>query len=204
MDPRLLDLADGLYVYNAGYWGPHIGFYGGIVYGFGYTGLGYEGGYWHNGAFFYNRTVNNVTNVNIINVYDKTVIINANALKVSYNGGKGGVTAAPTSEQLASAREIHRQATASQLIQQQAAHKNPQAFARMNNGKPPATLLVAPQHLIPKANVPAMLQAQKSHQQLQIQSPKPMVSALKPRPQPKVVTQQTRRVRLVELHDMPV
>ena len=26
---------------NAGYWGPHVGFYGGINYGYGYGGVGY-------------------------------------------------------------------------------------------------------------------------------------------------------------------
>ena len=44
---------DGAFIWNDGYWGPHIGFYGGVNYGFGYTGGGYEGGYWNNGAFFY-------------------------------------------------------------------------------------------------------------------------------------------------------
>ena len=51
---------DGNYIFHAGYWGPHIGFYGGVAYGFGYTGDGYEGGYWRDGNFFYNRSVNNV------------------------------------------------------------------------------------------------------------------------------------------------
>ncbi|MEO6912255.1 MAG: YXWGXW repeat-containing protein, partial [Edaphobacter sp.] len=36
----------GAYLFHAGYWGPHVGFYGGVNYGFGYTGRGYEGGYW--------------------------------------------------------------------------------------------------------------------------------------------------------------
>ena len=77
--------------WNPGYWGPHIGFYGGVNYGYGYTGTGYEGGYWNNGAFFYNRSVNNVTNVtNITNVYNKTVINNVTVNNVSYNGGQGG------------------------------------------------------------------------------------------------------------------
>jgi hypothetical protein len=26
-------------------WGPEIGFYGGVNYGFGFTGVGYEGGH---------------------------------------------------------------------------------------------------------------------------------------------------------------
>jgi hypothetical protein len=34
------------FFFNAGYWGPQVGFYGGIVYGFGYFGRGYEGGRW--------------------------------------------------------------------------------------------------------------------------------------------------------------
>src|ERR1700756_1842965 len=46
------------YVWYPGYWGPTVGFYGGIFYGYGYVGTGYEGGYWSNGAFFYNRSVN--------------------------------------------------------------------------------------------------------------------------------------------------
>ncbi|HEY8964910.1 MAG TPA: hypothetical protein VIM58_00600, partial [Candidatus Methylacidiphilales bacterium] len=30
----------GVYVFHGGYWGPHVGFYGGVNYGFGYTGVG--------------------------------------------------------------------------------------------------------------------------------------------------------------------
>ncbi len=41
---------DGFF-FNEGYWGPHVGFYGGISYGYGYFGEGYEGGRWDNGRF---------------------------------------------------------------------------------------------------------------------------------------------------------
>jgi len=34
------------YVFHVGYWGPVVGFYGGIDYGWGYTGRGYYGGRW--------------------------------------------------------------------------------------------------------------------------------------------------------------
>src|SRR5262245_8234426 len=37
--------SNGFYVWNAGYWGTRVGFYGGINYGYGYTGSGYHGGY---------------------------------------------------------------------------------------------------------------------------------------------------------------
>src|ERR1700722_3163811 len=34
----------GLYLWHPGYWGRHIGFYGGVNYGFGYGGGGFVGG----------------------------------------------------------------------------------------------------------------------------------------------------------------
>src|SRR5690349_3116871 len=74
----------GAYVFHAGYWGPHVGFYGGINYGYGYTGVGYEGGYWRGGAFAYNRAVNNINVVHVTNVYNRTVVVN-NVNRVSYN-----------------------------------------------------------------------------------------------------------------------
>ena len=77
------------FVFHEGYWGPHVGFYGGINYGFGYFGAGFEGGRWENNHFFYNRAVVNVNVTNIHNVYDKRVVENNNT-RVSYNGGRGG------------------------------------------------------------------------------------------------------------------
>src|SRR5215468_6813314 len=51
-----------IYVFHAGYWGPRVGYYGGINYGFGYFGSGFVGGRWDRGRFFYNREVNNFGN----------------------------------------------------------------------------------------------------------------------------------------------
>src|SRR5258708_4258471 len=51
--------AGGLYLWHSGYWGLYVGFYGGVNYGFGYTGLGYHGGYWNGERFYYNRSVTN-------------------------------------------------------------------------------------------------------------------------------------------------
>ena len=126
---------DGYYGFHEGYWGPHIGFYGGVVYGFGYDGVGYEGGYWRNGAFFYNRTVNNFANVTVVNVYSKTVVIN-NRTNVSFNGGAGGTTLRPTSEQLAIARERHVAATGDQMRHAQEASKDPALSLASNHGHP--------------------------------------------------------------------
>ena len=52
-------MVDDGYFWNAGYWGPTVGFYGGINYGFGYFGTGFYGGYWNGGRFFYNRAYGN-------------------------------------------------------------------------------------------------------------------------------------------------
>src|ERR1700732_1433352 len=96
------------FVFHEGYWGPHVGFYGGIAYGYGYFGEGYEGGRWDNGRFFYNRSVNNVNGVNIHNVYNTTVINNTTPVnRVSYTGGNGGINARPRPEDEIAARERH-------------------------------------------------------------------------------------------------
>ena len=127
--------SDGVYLFHDGYWGPQIGFYGGVAYGFGYTGDGYEGGYWRNGAFFYNQSVNNISNVSITNVYNKTVVVN-NTSNVSYNGGTGGTTAKPTPEQLAAEKERHVAPTAEQTHNVQAAAKDPTLSLNNNHGHP--------------------------------------------------------------------
>src|ERR1700693_4145822 len=96
----------GFYAWHAGYWGPHIGFYGGINYGFGYTGVGFVGGEWRGGAFFYNRYVTNVSVTSVTRVYNRSVVVN-NTRTVSYNGGAGGVEARPMHQEEMAAHEQH-------------------------------------------------------------------------------------------------
>ncbi len=127
--------SNGAFVFNQGYWGPEVGFYGGINYGFGYVGVGYAGGYWNNGAFFYNRSVNNVENVR--NIYNKTVIVNNITVNhVSYNGGEGGINARPTQQEEAAAHARHIPPTSVQTSHIQAASTNRQLFESQNHGKP--------------------------------------------------------------------
>src|SRR6516225_1746252 len=97
--PGYWGFSDGAYLWYPGYWGPQVGFYGGIVYGFGYFGQGYDGGYWRDHQFFYNRAVNNLGNTSVTNVYNRTVVNNTTVNNVSYNGGPGGVNARPTPRQ---------------------------------------------------------------------------------------------------------
>ncbi|MGA8154018.1 MAG: YXWGXW repeat-containing protein [Terriglobales bacterium] len=129
--------AGGAFVFHRGYWGPHVGFYGGISYGFGYFGQGYQGGRWNNGHFFYNRAVNNVNVTNIHNVYNTTVINRTTVNRVSYNGGNGGINMRPTAEEEAAEHERHVAPLAAQTQHMQEARNNPQLRASMNRGKPP-------------------------------------------------------------------
>ncbi len=91
---------NGYYYFNDGYWGPAVGYYGGIDYGYGYFGVDYVGGYWASGIFNYNRAYNRIDN-RIVHVYDRTTIINRTVInnRVSYNGGPGGVDIRPTPHQ---------------------------------------------------------------------------------------------------------
>ena len=134
---------DGAYVFYDGYWGPEIGFYGGVNYGFGYTGFGYEGGYWSSGAFFYNTSVNNISNTTITNVYNQTVVVN-NTSNVSYNGGAGGTTAKPTAQQIAIAKESHLPPTQEQARHAQTAARDPALSLTQSQGHPAVAATVRP------------------------------------------------------------
>jgi WXXGXW repeat (2 copies) len=136
---------EGFYVFHLGYWGPHVGFYGGIDYGFGYTGEGFYGGEWRGNEFYYNRSVTNVNVTNITNVYNKTVIVNNTTFnRVSYNGGNGGVEARPTWQERAAEHERRQFALPAQIHHQQTAEKNRELFARVNQGRPPVAATVRP------------------------------------------------------------
>ena len=127
----------GYYVWSEGYWGSHIGFYGGIHYGFGYDGVGFRGGHWHHGVFI-NKTVSvmNITN----NTYNTTnnVIDNNSTTNnaASFNGGVGGTSAKPTPAEQIAAKEKHFPPTAGQKFHVQAASRNHALLASVNNGKP--------------------------------------------------------------------
>ncbi|MGA8761401.1 MAG: YXWGXW repeat-containing protein, partial [Candidatus Sulfotelmatobacter sp.] len=146
---------DGGFVFYDGYWGPHVGFYGGIAYGFGYFGVGFQGGRWDNGHFFYNRAVTNVEITNIHNVYNTTVVHETTVNRVSYNGGNGGVTARPTAEEEAAARERHVPPVSAQTEHMQSARSNPQLRASMNQGKPPIAATPRPGAFNDRAARPA-------------------------------------------------
>jgi WXXGXW repeat (2 copies) len=128
----------GRYLFYPGYWGLHIGFYGGINYGFGYLGFGYEGGYWNGGHFFYNRVYNHIDERVIHNVYNYRANVRVgNAGRASYRGGPGGVNANPRANE----RQAYREPTAprmnTQVVHAQSFGQVHSQYASENHGHPP-------------------------------------------------------------------
>jgi hypothetical protein len=158
----------GFYRFHGGYWGPTIGFYGGINYGFGYFGTGFVGGEWRGGHFFYNSAYNRFgTSFHPGNVYVHNVTI-ANHSTVSFNG-HGGVDARPNAQEEAAAHQNHVNPTAAQTSHQTFASQNKSQFASNNGGHPAVTAARTPEsyHSNPTRNAgaprPATPAANNSH-----------------------------------------
>ncbi len=135
--PGYWALSGAVFLWHPGYWGPHVGFYGGVNYGYGYGGEGYQGGYWRDGHIFYNRSVNNIHDTRISNVYEKTVINNVAVNRVSYNGGSTGIHARPSAADEVAAHERHIAVTPMQRRHEQTAFDNPALRVSRNRGRPP-------------------------------------------------------------------
>jgi hypothetical protein len=145
----------GIYMFHAGYWGPHVGYYGGINYGYGYFGSGFVGGRWVDNSFAYNKAVSNVNARAIHDTYSETVVNHAAVKNVSYNGGPGGATATPTAEERAAAAEPHISATPRQrqIVLQSAG--NPELMARINGAHPAIAATKSPVAIDPPRVVKA-------------------------------------------------
>jgi WXXGXW repeat (2 copies) len=145
----------GGYIFHPGFWGPQVGFYGGINYGFGYFGRGFVGGRWDGGVFRYNTAVLNVNTTIIHNTYiDRTVIVN-NVNRVSYNGGEGGIRARPTPEEERVEHMPHIPPVREQEQHIQVARSNPQLRASENHGRPPVAATARPGEFRGAGVVPA-------------------------------------------------
>jgi WXXGXW repeat (2 copies) len=131
------------FAFIPGYWGPVVGFYGGVDYGFGYFGHGFEGGRWDHGHFFYNRAVTNV-NVTVIHNTYNTVVNHVTVNRVSYNGGRGGIEARPTAQEQAAAHDRHIAAVAAQNEHVQLARQDRELRASVNHGRPPVAATEKP------------------------------------------------------------
>ena len=152
----------GRYMWYPGHWGMHIGWYGGINYGFGYVGFGYEGGYWNSGHFFYNRVYNNIDMHRVHNVYsyranvrvNNSVRVNNNVhvnnnnerfnnnprmdngMRPSYRGGPNGVVSRPQPQEGAAYREPTAPRMTTQAQHEQNYSTQRGQYASENHGKP--------------------------------------------------------------------
>ena len=135
----------GSYFWHLGYWGDHVGYYGGINYGYGYNGWGYDGGRWAGNVFSYNRAVNNINTTVVHNVYNQRMPANYRGnqpRRISYNGGPGGVSTRPTSAERVEQGVSHTDATAHQAEHERAALSSP--AQRANAGRDGARIAATP------------------------------------------------------------
>jgi hypothetical protein len=113
------------YFWHIGYWGSRVGFYGGVNYGYGYSGTGYQGGRWNHGAFQYNRALSNVNTRIVHNVYGTSTVGQQSLNRVSFNGGVNGLTARPTGSQRQLQSAEHAGPSADQVAHETAARALP-------------------------------------------------------------------------------
>ncbi len=158
--------SEGRYRWHPGYWGTHVGFYGGVNYGFGYFGSGYVGGRWRGNRFYYNRAVNNVNVATVRNVYvDRTFINNGHVNRVSYNGGHGGLTARPTAAQRSYANQHRVSPTRAQLQQRDRASRDPAQRFKSRQGHPAVFATRRPEGVTRSSAHDSMVAApQRAHQ----------------------------------------
>ncbi len=138
--PSYWAFSGGYYGWHSGYWGEHVGFYGGVNYGYGYGGVGFGGGYWEGSSFRYNTAVINITTTVIHNTYVDRTVINTVNNRTSFNGS-GGILTKPTTQEETAMHEKHVMPTAEQDSHHLNAGKDQNQFSSVNHGHP-STLAV--------------------------------------------------------------
>lgn len=147
----------GVYMFHPGYWGPEVGYYGGVNYGFGYFGLGFVGGRWHERHFEYNEAVWHVNRTVIHTTYIDRTVIREHVIDerhVAYAGGPGGVRHDPTMEERRAMQVQHVAPTQYQQQHVQEARSERQNFFNVNHGRPQNVAVARPlpaQHVEPPA-----------------------------------------------------
>ena len=121
--------------FHNGYWGRHVGFYGGIPYGGGYVGTGYRGGYWRGDQFYYNQAVNRVDPNSIRFVYNQPEPAYV-GVRVSYNGGRGGISIGPMAAEIYALHEQHERPLRYQYDLERESSMRHGQFYEVNRGRP--------------------------------------------------------------------
>ena len=138
----------------------HVGFYGGVDYGFGYVGDGYEGGRWDNGRFFVQprRHQHQHTYASRSTAPSNGSGVNNRQRRtrtVSFNGGPDGTTVKPTREEMQAERAKHVAPTRVQLENARSASHDQDFFFSNNKGKPRVAATEKPGQFTGSAVVPA-------------------------------------------------
>ncbi len=148
-----------LFVFHPGYWGRHVGYYGGVNYGFGYMGIGFVGGAWRGHEFAYNRAVMRVgegPRWGRDRVYEDRTIVERNTVvrdsRVSYSGGPHGINHPPNTEERGYMREQHVGATSAQQAHVQAARSDHSSYFNANHGQPQHAAVERPMGSSVRAN----------------------------------------------------
>ena len=133
----------GRYRFYNGYWGPHIGYYGGINYGFGYIGHGYEGGYWSGPRFYYNQAVNRFESGRVTNVYNRPVnVYNTTPRQLQRRQRRHSISSFPAGADRAA--RAARPPTTEQFQHEHFAAQNPQQRFNTNHGNPAVVAAATP------------------------------------------------------------
>ncbi len=132
--PGFWIFANNHFVFHRGHWGRQVGFYGGVDYGHGYGGQGYQGGKWMGERFYYNTAANSLAGAAVTNLYSQAT--SGRASRTSFNGGPGGVAARPTAAEMAAAHEPRTAPTPDQDQHAQTSATNPELRAKVNHGAP--------------------------------------------------------------------
>jgi hypothetical protein len=160
--------SNGMYVFHDGYWGNHVGYYGGVNYGFGYMGIGFVGGLWRDHHFAYNTEVMHVNERFVHSVYHDRDIVNrytvANDRHVAFSGGPGGIRHDARPEEMMAEHDRHIARTDFQQQHESAARGDHGAYFKTNGGHPQTPAMARPMTNNMHA-APGMHPAQQPQQQ---------------------------------------
>lgn len=132
--PPYWSRAGDAYSFHPGYWAKEVGFYGGIEYGFGYTGKSYRGGRWSKDAFYYDRACNNLGSIEIANGYGDASASAGNSSCVSDDADRAVARPSRDGSELTDTRRI--EATPEQRRHFELAAMDRSLYSKLNGGAP--------------------------------------------------------------------
>lgn len=127
--------SNGRFFFHEGYWSNHVGYYGGVNYGFGYGGIGFAGGEWRGDRFFYNTAVIHLDfhNHRFGGAFfeDRGRVERGYAERdshIAFSGGPGGIRHDPRPEERFAEHERHMDRSPFQHSHEQDAHRDRNSF----------------------------------------------------------------------------